>query len=217
MKIPAHDRNADILVPYTFGNGKIARNRISLAPMTNRQSSLDGSLGDDELRWLTSRAEGGFGILITCAAHISRQSQGWANELGIFDDRLLPGLRQSTASVQGAGALAIIQINHAESRAPSALTGRQPVSASTFNLDIPGFEVPREITTAEINTVIADFGAATRRAHDAGFDGVELQGANGYLLTQFISTATNRRGGQQRVLRRCVHPVWIYRTPCTHW
>ena len=78
--------------PLTFRTGLAARNRVVLAPMTNKQSHADGSLGDDELRWLSSRAEGGFGVVMTCAAHVAKDGQGWPGELGIFDDALLPGL-----------------------------------------------------------------------------------------------------------------------------
>src|SRR5690349_1945600 len=67
-------------------------NRVALAPMTNQQSNKDGTLGDDEYHWLDRRARGGFGIIITCAAHVSVDGQGWDGELGIFDDKHLPGL-----------------------------------------------------------------------------------------------------------------------------
>ena len=78
--------------PLVFRTGLSARNRILLAPLTNMQSNADVSLGDDELRWLISRAEGGYGIVMTCAAHVARDGQGWPGELGVFDDSLLPGL-----------------------------------------------------------------------------------------------------------------------------
>ena len=81
-----------LLAPLRFRNGVEAPNRVWLAPMTNLQSHPDGSLSDDEQRWLLRRADGGFGVIETCAAHVAEDGQAWAGELGIFDDRLLPGL-----------------------------------------------------------------------------------------------------------------------------
>jgi len=78
--------------PLIFRSGLRARNRIVLAPLTNMQSEADGSLGHAELRWLTSRAAGGFGVVTTCASHVARDGQGWPGELGVYDDALLPGL-----------------------------------------------------------------------------------------------------------------------------
>jgi 2,4-dienoyl-CoA reductase-like NADH-dependent reductase (Old Yellow Enzyme family) len=78
--------------PLVFRCGLRTRNRAWLAPMTNGQSHDDGSLGDDELRWIERRAEGGFGVIETCAAHVSLDGQGWPGELGVYADGLLPGL-----------------------------------------------------------------------------------------------------------------------------
>ena len=82
-----------ILAPYTFpSTGTNIPNRTVLAAMTNKQSHADGSLSEDEQKWLAARATGGFGIVTTCAAHVSLDGQGWEGELGVFDDSLLPGL-----------------------------------------------------------------------------------------------------------------------------
>src|ERR1043165_9816244 len=90
--------------PLEFRTGLSAPNRVVLAPMTNKQSHADGSLGDDELRWLCSRADGGFGLVMTCAAHVSKDGQGWPGELGIFDDSLLPGLTTLATALRERGA-----------------------------------------------------------------------------------------------------------------
>jgi 2,4-dienoyl-CoA reductase-like NADH-dependent reductase (Old Yellow Enzyme family) len=79
--------------PLQFPSGAQAENRIWLAPLTNLQSHADGSLSTDELRWLQRRAEGGFGIVETCAAYVAKDGQGWAGELGVAEDRHLPGLQ----------------------------------------------------------------------------------------------------------------------------
>ena len=182
----------ELLSPVTFRNGARARNRVALAAMTNSQSHADGSLADDELRWLDRRAQGGFGIVTTCAAHVARDGQGWPGELGIFDDALLPGLERLAASLRAAGALSVVQIFHGGARADAKLTGERPWSAS----EIPGDPAePRAATVAEIESVIASFRDAAVRAHRAGFDGVELHGAHGYLLCQFLSRLNVRTDG----------------------
>ena len=121
---------ASLFEPLVFRTGLSARNRIVLAPLTNMQSHADGSLGDDELRWLSSRADGGFGVVMTCAAHVARDGQGWPGELGVFDDSLLPGLTTLATALRDRGATSIVQIFHGGLRADPALTGTVPWSAS---------------------------------------------------------------------------------------
>lgn len=183
-----------ILSPYVFPRtGTVIRNRLVLAAMTNKQSHDDGTLGDDELEWLVARARGGFGIITTCAAHVSRDGKGWDGELGVFDDSALPGLSRLADALRSAGAVSLVQIFHGGVRAPSRLTGKQPFSASVFELETKGFEVPREATVEDIEGTIAAFAAAARRCAEAGFDGVEIHGAHGYLITQFLGTISNTR------------------------
>ena len=83
--------------------GREVSNRLVLAAMTNQQSHADGSLSDDEYRWLVARAEGGFGTVTTCAAHVALDGQGWAGELGVYDDALLPGLSRLADGLRTAG------------------------------------------------------------------------------------------------------------------
>ncbi len=194
-------------------SGLRVRNRIWLAPMTNRQSHDDGSLSDDELAWLERRARGGFGVIETCAAHISRDGRGWAGELGVFDDALLPGLRRLASAIASHGAAGIVQIFHGGLRSPSSLTGEAPWSASAN--EVAGLEAAREATEADIARTIDAFAAAAVRAHAAGFAGVELHGAHGYLLGQFLSNTLNRRTdrwggsleGRARLLREATRAV----------
>jgi 2,4-dienoyl-CoA reductase-like NADH-dependent reductase (Old Yellow Enzyme family) len=172
--------------PLVFRTGLTARNRIVLAPMTNMQSHADGSLGADELRWLSSRAEGGFGVVMTCAAHVAKDGQGWQGELGVFDDALMPGLTGLATALRDRGAASILQMFHGGLRANADLTGVAPWSASEGD----GI---RAATSGDITRVIGQFADAAARARDAGFDGVEIHGAHGYLLTQFLSATQNRR------------------------
>ena len=175
--------------PLIFRTGLSARNRVVLAPLTNMQSHADGSLGDDELRWLTSRAEGGYGIVMTCAAHVARDGQGWPGELGVFDDSLLPGLTRLAEALRARGAMSMVQIFHGGLRADPAVTGVAPWSASEG-------DGARAATTSDIARVMAQFADAAARAQRAGFDGVEIHGAHGYLFTQFLSRTQNRRSDE---------------------
>lgn len=184
-----------LLDPLTFPGGTVAKNRIALAPLTNQQSHDDGALSDDELRWLELRAEGGFGIVETCAAHVALDGQGWPGELGVYDDRFVPRLSELSGALRRHGALSLVQLFHGGARSPSSLLGHAPWSASAFAVADPqsGFETPRAASADDIERVIAEFAAAARRCRDAGFDGIELHGAHGYLLCQFLSSTMNLR------------------------
>lgn len=187
-----------IFEKYVFkASGIILKNRIALAPMTNGQSNADGSLGKDELRWLTRRAKEGFGMIITCAAHVSEDGQGWPGELGIFSEKHIEGLTRLATALKAFGSVNVVQLFHGGARSPESLIGKTPWSASAINKSESGKELMvREATTAEIEQVIQAFYNAAQRAYTAGFNGVELHGAHGYLLHQFISTATNHRTDQ---------------------
>jgi 2,4-dienoyl-CoA reductase-like NADH-dependent reductase (Old Yellow Enzyme family) len=193
--------------PLTFRNGARARNRAWLAPMTNQQSHDDGALSDDELRWLELRAAGGFGVVETCAAYVAADGRGWPGELGIDDDRLLPGLGRLAGALARHGACGVVQLFHGGLRSPPALLGHAPWSASGG--EVPGVGPVRAATEGDLARVVAQFGDAARRAHAAGFGGVELHGAHGYLLSQFLSATFNRRAdrwggdleGRARLLR----------------
>jgi len=178
----------DLLEPLRFANGITSRNRIALAAMTNSQSNANGSLGDDELHWLEVRADGGFGIITTCATHVTRDGQTWAGELGIFDDSLLPDWRRLASSMRQRGALPIAQIFHGGLRAREALTGSRPWSASSDE-----GSGARAATEADFERIISAFGDAAERAHAAGMAGVEIHAAHGYLFSQFLSVLQNRR------------------------
>ncbi len=198
--------------PQLFRNGVRSRNRVWLAPMTNQQSHADGSLSDDELCWLRMRASGDFGVVETCAAHVGIDGQGWPGELGIFDDRLLPGLTRLASALAAEGALGIVQIFHGGVRSPSSLTGQIPWSAT--DAEVPKAERPRAATEDDVLRVIAQFRDAAVRAHTAGFAGVELHGAHGYVLGQFLgamNTRSDRWGGslenRARLVREATRAV----------
>ena len=113
-----------------FLRGPNMKNRFMLAPLTNRQSHPDGRLSDDEFNWLTMRARGGFGLTMTCAAHVQAIGQGFPGQLGVFGDEHLGGLTRLAKSMRKHDSVAIIQLHHAGMRSPAELIGQPPVCPS---------------------------------------------------------------------------------------
>lgn len=159
-----------------------------LAPMTNTQSNEDGTLSQDEYHWLTMRAKGGFGITMTCASHVQAIGKGFPGQLGIFSDAHIDGHRRLSSGIKAQGSVAVIQLHHAGLRSPKELIGQKPVSAS----DQPKYK-SRGMSLAEVRQLRDDFIAAAIRAKKSGYDGVEVHGAHGYILTQFLSSEFNKR------------------------
>lgn len=174
-------------------SGVTLPNRLMMSPMTTKQSFFDGTVTQDEITYYHARAKG-LGAVITGAANVQPGGKGWSGELGIDRDAEVPQLAALAGAIHAQGAKAIVQIFHAGRMTDRAtLSGEQPVSASAVAAERANAEMPRAMTTAEIQATIEAFGAATRRAIAAGFDGVELHGANTYLLQQFFSPHSNRR------------------------
>ena len=174
--------------PVSFAHGRAMPNRFMLAPLTNQQSHEDGTLSDEEFRWLTMRAVGGFGLTMTCASHVQASGKGFPGQLGCFGDQHVPGLARLATAIKEAGSLAFVQLHHAGRRSPSELIGQAPVSS----WDDPKTGA-RAMTTDEVDATIEAFVAAAVRARDAGYDGIELHGAHDYLLCQFLSAELNQR------------------------
>lgn len=174
--------------PVTFTRGPAMPNRFMLAPLTNTQSHTDGTMSDEEFRFLQMRAEGGFGLTMTCASHVQANGQGFPGQLGSWSDAHVDGLTRLATALNATGTVSYIQLQHAGNRSPVALIGGQPVCPSDD--EATG---ARALTTDEVHEVVAAFVAAARRAQSAGFHGVELHGAHGYLLCQFLSPELNRR------------------------
>src|SRR5262249_17930319 len=139
------------------------------------------------------RAQGEFGLVSTCAAHVTEDGKGFDGQLGVWGDHQLPGLRRLAHALKAAGTVPITQLFHGGVRSPSRLTGVQPLSASPFVEAKPGFEVPRPATAEDLDRIIAAFQAAAERSRETGFEGVEIHGAHGYLLCQFLSVIHNTR------------------------
>ena len=164
--------------------------------MTNKQSHADGTLSDEEINWLVKRAEGGFGIITTAATHVVPEGQGWDGEMGVWGDHQLPGLTRMADEIRDNGAISLAQIFHGGMRCPQRLTSIQPVSASINPTNDSENGETRALEVFEIEELIEAFAMAAARCEKAGFDGVEIHGAHGYLICQFLGTVTNRRTDQ---------------------
>ncbi|OZF07837.1 NADH:flavin oxidoreductase [Rhodococcus sp. 15-1154-1] len=172
----------------TFDRGPEWSNRVALAPLTNQQSNNDGTLHDDELRWLAARATGGFATVMTGAAHVSRAGQAFPGQLGVWSDEFIPGLTRVASSLRERGSRSVLQLHHGGARARQELSG--------VSVRAPWTDVDRNVlalSPEEIGHVVGEFAAAAARAELAGFDGVEIHGAHGYLLAQFLDKRRNAR------------------------
>lgn len=172
----------------TFPCGKTIKNRFMLAPMTNTQSHEDGRLSDEEYHWLTMRAKGQFGLVMTCASNVQANGQCWPGQLGIYHERHLPGHERLAAGIQAHGSLAVVQLHHGGMRSPQEVIGERPVCPSDNEVNNA-----RALSLEEVEQLREDFVAAALRAKEAGYDGVEVHGAHGYILTQFLSREVNHR------------------------
>jgi len=173
--------------PLSFAHGAPMKNRFMLAPLTNQQSHADGRLSDDEFHWLTMRAQGGFGLTMTAAAHVQAAGQGFPGQVGIFSDDHLEGLTRLATALRAAGSLSSVQLHHAGNRSPKELVGTPLCPSDDAATGARGLTLP------EVEQLRDDFIAAAKRAEKAGFDGIEVHGAHGYILAEFLSAEINRR------------------------
>jgi len=177
--------------PFAIGTMSL-KNRLVMPPMVTSFGTRDGYVTDRGKDYYEARAEGGVGLVIVEATCIETPiGKLLPRQLAIDDDKYIPGLRELAQVIQKHGARAAIQIHHAGRNTTSAVTGRQMVAPSP--VPSPGGEVPRELTVAEIKELVRRFAEAAARAQRAGFDAVEIHGAHGYLICQFLSAATNKR------------------------
>jgi N-ethylmaleimide reductase len=187
----------------------VAPNRVFMAPMTRMRAVQPGDLPTDLMaEYYTQRA--GAGLIVTEGAQISPEGKGYADTPGIHTDAQIAGWRKVTDAVHAAGGRIAIQLWHVGRLTHETLQGGKPgVSASAIDFDATvtlkhedgerysaTCPTPRALETAEIPRLVSDYRRATRNAREAGFDMVEIHGANGYLLQQFMSVTSNRRTDQ---------------------
>jgi len=162
-----------------------------MAPMATRFASFNGEVTERLIRYYKERSKGGVGLITIEATAVSREGIGWKNNLSVYDDRYIPGLKKLTEALHEHGAKVALEIFHTGSKASAAITGQQPVSPSAVYQN--GGIAPRELEVQEIKELVKKFGAAAKRAKAAGFDIVNIHMAHGYLINQFLSPLTNRR------------------------
>ena len=178
--------------PFTFKSGVTLDNRLLMAPMTTSASFENGMFTTDEHMYYEHRG-GGVGAIITACAHVQENGKFSSSPSAATDDRV-ESLTKLAKTIQSTGSKAILQIFHVgRMGSRRSLRGERPVSASGVPALREDAEIPRELTDAEIEELVHSFGEATRRAIEAGFDGIELHGANTYLIQQFFSPHSNVR------------------------
>jgi 2,4-dienoyl-CoA reductase-like NADH-dependent reductase (Old Yellow Enzyme family) len=186
----------DLFDPISIGGVRL-RNRTVLPSMTTRLADDEGFVTDATVAYYRARAEGGVGLVTVEMASPEIAGKHRFRELGVYDDKFLPGLRRLVEVLHEAGAAASIQLGHGGVRARSVVSGERPVAPSA--VPTPVFEiehehvVPDEATPERLERTISAYVAAARRAQQAGFDVVELHGAHGYLISQFLAPMENTR------------------------
>ena len=177
--------------PITIGRIEL-KNRLIMAPMGTGYGG-DGYVSRRVTDYLAARARGGVGLVTVEVAYVHRLGKaGLGGELAVNDDKYIPGLKTLSDAIHEADAKVVLQLNHAGRYARSKNLGDTPVAPSAIASRYTG-ETPRELPTEEVEEIIEAFGEGARRAKDAGFDGVELMGSTGYLISQFCSPITNKR------------------------
>lgn len=182
--------------PLLFQPGRLgmhlARNRLLMAPVVRNWAEPDGCANDRYVDHVERVARGGVGTIVLEAAYVSPDGKGFAHQLGMHDDACIAGLRRLAEAAHRHGALVGPQLYHAGRQTSSRNTG-QPLVAPSAIADPLMNELPRALTLAQIEALVAAFGAAARRAREAGCDVVEIHAAHGYLINQFLSPSTNLR------------------------
>ena len=189
------EKYKDLFTPYTLPNGVELKNRIVMAPMTHWSSNVDGTVTDAEIKYYTRRSRG-VSMVITACTHVTANGQGFHGQFAAYSDDFIPELERVAIAIKEQGAKAVLQIYHGGKMSPPKLVPNgEIVSASDIPTERDGRtgKTPRPLTEGEIEDIINAYGEATRRAIEAGYDGVEIHGANGYLIQQFFSPHSNRR------------------------
>ncbi len=185
--------------PALFSPGKIGtmetKNRAVMPPMVRNYSDEKGFVTPRYIAHIDRIAQGGVGTMVLEASFIRPDGRGFTHELGIHTDEAIPGLEQLVNAAHNHGAVIGPQIFHAGRQTPSNVTGVQPIAPSPIP-DSTINEVPRALDIEEIHAIVNDFAQAARRSKEAGCDFVEIHGAHGYLITQFLSPFSNCRDDQ---------------------
>ncbi|MCC7305546.1 MAG: alkene reductase [Alphaproteobacteria bacterium] len=185
--------------PFKLGDITL-ENRVVMAPMTRSRANAEGVHGLMAVTYYTQRA--GAGLLVTEATAVSKQGSGYVNIPGIWNAAQVEGWKPVTKAVHEAGGKIFLQMFHTGRIGHSSLYGEQPVAPSVkkpegqvmaADYSMQPYETPRALAREEIPGVVAQFRNGAENAKKAGFDGIEIHGANGYLIDQFLRDGTNQR------------------------
>ena len=191
-----NDKYKTLFEKVTLKNGVELKNKFALGPMTHISSHDDGTVSDAEIEYMRLRSKD-VGLSISAASNVRDLGKAFPGQPSVVRDSDIEGLTRLADAMKENGAKAILQIHHGGAQAIPRLTpnsdsaGPSPITMQSFDETEP-HEV-REITEEEIIETIKAFGEATRRAAEAGFDGVEIHGANHYIIHQFVSPYFNKR------------------------
>ncbi|WP_233574560.1 NADH-dependent flavin oxidoreductase [Acidovorax sp. 106] len=190
--------------PLPLVDGITLRNRVVMSPMTTWSGTDDLQISGEEEAYYRLRVKG-VGLVVTGCAQVTENGIGFTHEFSAADDSFIPSLRRLADAAKSGGASAFLQLFHAGNKAlPQLIPGADVVSASAVLTKATPFVAPltpRALTGDEVDQMVKAFGEAARRGIEAGFDGIEVHGAHGFLLQNFLSPATNVRtdkwGGSQ--------------------
>ncbi|MDU6682813.1 MAG: flavocytochrome c [Enterobacteriaceae bacterium] len=184
---------SQIFTPFTLPNGTELKNRLLMAPMTTCTGYFDGTVSSELIEYYRERA-GAIGAVIVECCFVDNLGLAFPGAIGIDNDAKVAGLAKIANAIKSKGSKAILQIYHGGRMVdPKLIGGRTPVGPSALAAPRDGAATPVALTTQEVEEMVAKFGDAVRRAILAGFDGVELHGANTYLIQQFYSPNSNQR------------------------
>ncbi len=188
-------------------NTMILKNRAVMPAMGTGYGNTDGTIGERLIAYLARRARGGTGLIITEVCAVDPRGKGFPNEIGAWSDEFIPGLSRLTAAIHGEGGKIALQLHHAGRETFEAAAGGKPEAPSPIPSVVLG-QPCEEMSRERIALVIDAFARAAGRAKQAGFDAVEIHGAHGYLLNQFLSPFSNQRtdeyGGSEENRQRFV-------------
>jgi len=185
--------NPQLLSPFTLPNGTVLKNRVLMAPMTTCTGFFDGTVTSELVEYYRARA-GSIGTVIVECCFIDDKGLAFPGAIGIDNDSKIEGLAKIADAVKSQGSKAVLQIYHGGRMSePKLIGGQTPVAPSALAAPRDGAATPVALTAEEVDDMIAKFGEGVRRAIEAGFDGVEIHGANTYLIQQFFSPNSNQR------------------------
>ncbi len=205
------DRVAQLAQPLELPRGGTLPNRIAKSALSEQLGDRRGAPSPELVRLYERWGRGGAGLLVTGNVMVDRRHLGEPRNVIVEDDRDLDALRAWASAAKAGGARAWVQVNHPGRQAMWFAGGTRPVAPSAVGANVPGYVTPRALTEAEIEEIVARYAATAAIVARAGFDGVQLHGAHGYLISQFLSPRANQRtdgwGGDPERRRRFVLEV----------